>query len=183
MDANNSVSSVVVSDIKTDGSYVVPLNEFIRNKIIEDGGSVEIALLHNLLGNSRTPPDQTRIIIVPTEAGLEKVFMAGKLKRKKFEPGANLTITDVLRGVFDLTDGSVPSKWDTELITFHNNLNHPLKLRLDGTRRKIIAVQVNPKIAEIAVLHFRRREHLGVVIYFAYIDGLLLTSDLRKKIV
>ena len=181
MDPTTNGSSVVVSDIKSDGTYVIPVNEFIRNHVIEDGGSVELGLLHNMLGNTDTPEDHVRVIMVPTEVGMEKLFKSGKLKRRNFEPGDTTKITETLRGVFDLTDGSVPSKWNSNTIPFHNKLKHPVTLRLDNAKKRIVGVSTHPSRPDIVVTFFHRRVHSGIVVYFVYIDGLLLTNSLRRK--
>jgi hypothetical protein len=182
MEGDQDEIPIVVSDIKTDGTYVIPMSHYIRDNLIADGGSVELALLHNWFGNENTPKNYTRIVMIPTELDMERVFNTGKLKRNKFTVGSPSEVNKVLRDVFNLTDGSISIKWDMELIPFHNKLHHPVHVRLDTTRTKIIGISTHPKRPDMEVTSVHRRVHLGKTIYFVYFRGLVLTSELRSKL-
>lgn len=158
------VLPVVVSDVKTDGSFQKPERDVIRDKIIEDGGSVEFAMLRNWYENVLTSSKESRVIIVPTQTGMEKSYKKGTIKKQFFA-----THSPELRKMFNISD-CYGNKSDNL-----HNVEH-LHVYVDEDIVTFMD-KVSLKIVKKTQLKFRSH-----TIDFIYISGILITSDIRKML-
>lgn len=159
------VLPIVVSDVKTDGSFEKPERDVIRDKIIADGGSVEFALLRNWYENVLSSPKEERVIIVPTQAGMEKSYAKGNIKKEFFS-----TPSPELRKLFNISD--CYGDQEDEVLNVEN-----LPVLVDE-ENVVFMEKITLNIAKKTQMQYGKR-----TIYFVYIYGILITSSIRKVMV
>lgn len=169
MESVLEVLPVVVSDIKSDGSFQKSLRDFIRDQIIEDGGSIEFALLRNQYMNIVVTSDFSRVVIVPTQSGMEKMFKKGAINISFLT-----TDTEELRTLFNLHDGYVK--------TLDSDLSDAKMINVENKPTHIRGNVVEFSSIRLKIVKTNRLKHNDETIIFIYISGMLMTTKIRKMI-
>jgi hypothetical protein len=189
MRLSSSPFLTVVSNIRSDSTYIRSHREYIRDQIISDGGSYDFANLWNRFGDSLKTSDANILVsMVPTQQIMERAHNAGRISKSALDLNGDETKLEMLRTVFNLATGNLDPKVDArfsskESPSSQDNLkvanlqSHPLEIGMDFgglTPTQILDVTTGTKIK---VVKFERREYQKKVIYFIYISGILLTKS------
>jgi hypothetical protein len=177
MQSSSKSSVTVVSDIRSDGSYIRSLGEYVRDFIISDGGSYDFANLWNAFGDEvEVSTSDLWTVIVPTQQVLEKSHRNGRLDLTTLRLDGNASKTTRLRSIFTMSVGSVnvePDHAGSRRLYIRNKLSHPIELEMDATGVQPVKVVDISNGSTLNIVKFARREYEGQGIYFIYISGIL----------
>jgi len=191
MRPNFSLPPTVVADIRSDGTYMRSLREYVRDFIISDGGSYDFANLCNQFGNEiENRDDSVLVIIVPSQTVMEKASHSGRIVKSAFDLRGDKSKLEALHDIFSLSGGSLDASWRTlppsdetiTDVTVKNRLNYPIVIELDFGQSLFVSVTDITTGVKLKVSKFVRREYQSKVIYFVYLPGILLTTELAKFI-